>query len=166
MDIEQFTGFNLFYTKNGVKNLTEFQPNFKLKAYRNERRGIAVSTGLILVTPLTRATGNPTIGMFYSNMSKNVNKFNGLRLTGGIYTVAGANKNFGTKNGAIVGIEQPLRGKLSLLGDWYSGKNRFGYTSTGLSYAVTKRQYLYLGYNFGNSGRGNNTMSAYYGLTF
>ena len=159
-------GFNLFYTRNGDKAPIEVQPNFKYKFYEKEKFGISASTGLLLSTPLNAAAGTRTSGMVYTNISKNLKHTNGTRLTGGIYTVVGAKKEFGTKTGVIVGIEQPLKGKLTFLGDWYSGENRFGYSTAGLNYALTKRQFLLVGYNFGNSGRGNNAISAFYGFTF
>ena len=66
----------------------------------------------------------------------------------------------------MVGVVQPLSGKFSFVADWYSGNNRLGYASAGFNYNITKRQYLLAGYSFGNSGRGNNALAAYYGVTF
>ena len=72
----------------------------------------------------------------------------------------------GTKNGAILAYEQPLTGKLSFIADWYSGKNRFGYAAAGFGLTLTRRSSLYAGYNFGNSGRANNSLGLFYGYTF
>lgn len=159
-------GANFFYTRNGVTAPKEFQANVKWQAYKNEKHGFAVSTGAVVFVPLNKAAGRRTFSMFYSNASKIIKDTNGTRLTGGVYTVAGANRDFGTKTGAIIGFEQPLKPRLSFTADWYSGKNRFGYSAAGFSYAVTKKQYLYSGYNFGNSGRANNFISVFYGYTF
>ncbi len=159
-------GVNFFYTRNGSTSPKELQPNIKWKVYEKEKYGIAVSTGAQFFVPLNKSAGRRTFGMFYSNASKIIKKTGETRLTGGFYTVVGAAKGFGTKNGAIVGIEQPIVGKLSFTADWYSGKNRFGYSTAGLSYSFAKRQFFQFGYNFGNSGRANNAFSAFYGFTY
>lgn len=159
-------GFNVFYTRNGGDAPIEFQPNLKWKAYQNEKRGIAVSTGTQFFVPLNRAAGNRTYGMVYGNASKAFERARGMRLTGGAYQMVGITKDFGSKRGAIIGFEQPLKWKFTFLADWYSGKNRFGYSTAGLNYAITKKQFVLVGYNWGNSGRGNNAFSAFYGLTY
>lgn len=159
-------GVNFFYTRNGSTSPKELQFNTKYKVYKKERYGFAVSSGAQFFLPLNKSAGRRTFGMFYSNASKTIKRTKETRLTGGFYTVFGADKNFGTKNGAMVGIEQPLIRKLTFTADWYSGKNRFGYSSAGLSYSFAKRQFFQVGYNFGNSGRGNNALSAFYGFTY
>ena len=65
--------------------------------------------------------------MFYANASKKVSAFRGVRLTSGVYSVFGGGRGFGTKTGAMLGVEQPLTRRISLLADWYSGNNRLGY---------------------------------------
>lgn len=159
-------GANYFFTRNGQNIPMEIQPNAKWKIFEKEKSGLAASTGTIFFVPLNKSAGRRTYGMFYSNASKIVKSTRGTRLTGGIYTVVGASSDFGTKTGAIVAVEQPIKGKLSFAADWYSGKNRFGYSAAGLSYPLTTRQFLMVGYNFGNTGRGNNAFSAFYGYTF
>ena len=159
-------GVNFFYTRNGSTSPKELQLNTKYKVFSREKWGFAVSSGTQMFVPLNRSAGRRTYGMFYSNASKTFKKTKDTRITGGYYTVFGAERDFGTKNGAIVGIEQPLFRKLTFTADWYSGKNRFGYSSAGLSYSFAKRQFFQVGYNFGNSGRGNNAFSAFYGFTY
>ncbi len=159
-------GVNFFYTRNGLTSPKELQFNTKYKVYEKEKYGFAVSSGAQFFVPLNRSAGRRTFGMFYSNASKTIKPTKETRVTGGFYTVFGADRNFGTKNGAMVGIEQPLIRKLTFTADWYSGKNRFGYSSAGLSYSFAKRQFFQVGYNFGNSGRGNNALSAFYGFTY
>lgn len=159
-------GFNLYYTRLGGASPAEFQPNFKFKVFESEKYGVAASTGLIVSTPLNKAAGNRTTGFVYSNVSKVVKQTGGLRLTGGIYTVVGADSSFGTKSGVTIGVEQPIRGRFSFLGDWSSGKNRYGYAAAALNYSITNRSFVAVGYNFGNYGRGNNGLAAFYGLTF
>jgi len=159
-------GINFFYTRNGVTSPKELQANLKWKAYENEKYGFAVTTGSQLFVPLNKSAGKRVYTMLYSNASKVVKHTRGLRLTGGVYTILGEKREFGTKTGGIIGIEKPIKGRLSFIADWYSGKNRFGYSALGLNYALTKRQFLTLGYNFGNTGRGNNAFSAFYGFTY
>jgi hypothetical protein len=160
-------GVNFFYTRTGGDTSPkELQPNIKYKVYENEKYGLAVSTGAQFFVPLNKSAGSRTFGMFYSNASKVFKKTGETRVTGGFYTVFGAERDFGTKTGALIGLEQPIKGKLSFTADWSSGKNRFGYATAGLLYAFTKRQFVQVGYNFGNSGRGNNALSAFYGFTY
>jgi hypothetical protein len=159
-------GVNFFYTRNGQTSPKELQPNFKYKVFEKEKYGLAVAAGGQFFVPLNRSAGRRPFGMFYSNVSKSIKKTGGTRLTGGFYTVVGAERDFGTKNGALIGFEQPIYGKLSMTADWSSGKNRFGYATAGMIYSFTKRQFLQVGYNFGNSGRGNNALSAFYGFTY
>ena len=160
-------GANFFYTRNGSRpSPKEFQPNIKWKTYANERHGIGMSTGAMFFIPLDKSAGTRTFGLVYSNVSKTVKRANGMRLTGGFYTLLGARRSAGTRTGAIVGFEQPVARRVSFIADWYSGKNRFGYSAAGFGLAVTKRQFLYAGYNFGNAGRANNYFSAFYGVAF
>ena len=160
-------GANFFYTRDGSKtSAKEFQPNIKFQAYQNERYGVAVSTGAIAFVPLDKTAGTRTYAMLYANGSKTIKRTKGTRVTGGYYAVVGAERDFGTKRGVILGIEQPLRRKFSFIADWYSGNNRLGYSAAGLNYAITNRQFILVGYNFGNFGRGNNAFSAFYGFTF
>jgi hypothetical protein len=160
-------GVNFFYTRTGGSTSPkELQPNFKYKIYEKEKYGFAVSGGAQFFVPLNRSAGRRTYGMFYSNASKTFKRTGETRVTGGFYTIVGAERGSGTKNGAIVGVEQPVYGKLTFTADWYSGKNRFGYSSAGFGYSFAKRHYIQMGYNFGNSGRANNSLTALYGFTY
>ena len=127
---------------------------------------ITSTAGAIVFVPLNKQTGNRPATLFYSNVSKGFNFARGIRFTGGVYKVLNVERNFGTKTGAIVGIEKTITRKLTFVTDWYSGKNRLGYSAAGLGYALTKKQFITAGYNFGNSGRANNAFSAFYGFTF
>lgn len=156
-------GANVFMTRSSAGTPVEIQPNVKWKAYSSEKHGFAVSGGTILFVPLNKTAGTRTTAMVYANASKTVKK---SRVTAGAYTVLNTKNEMGTKSGALVGFEQPVHRKLSLVADWYSGKNRFGYAAAGFSYFVTPKQTIYAGYNFGNSGRGNNSLGVFYSYTF
>jgi len=159
-------GVNFFYTRNGSNSPKEIQFNGKYKIFEKEKYGLAASTGVQFFVPLNKSAGRRAFGMYYANTSKTIKKTRETRVTGGFYTVFGAERDFGRKNGIILGVEQPLFGKLGGSLDWSSGKNRFGYATAGLSYSFTKKQFIQAGYNWGNSGRGNNALSVFYGVTY
>lgn len=159
-------GANVFYTLYGDESTAELQPNIKWKAYENQKQGVAVSVGSLVFVPLNNAAGTRTSAMFYANASKTIESAKGMRLTGGIYTMAGTEQDFGTRTGAIFGFEQPMTEKLTFMVDWTTGENRFGYSNVALGFAPNKSQYFGVGYSFGNSGRGNNSLSVFYGYTF
>ena len=159
-------GANFYYTRDGGDAVAELQVTIQQTLYQNEKHGIAATAGFIASTPLRDTRGAKSYAMIYANVSKTIDQLKGLRITGGAYTVVGGGDDFGTKTGAMVGVEQPLTKRVSFLADWFSGKNRFGYASGGLNFTITKKQFILLGYNFGNSGAGNNSLAVFYGYTF
>ena len=159
-------GSNFYLTYDGDKTSAQAEFSLKQNVYRNERFGVTVSGGAVAFVPLRARGTDKTSVMVYGVASKSIEPLNGLTVTGGAYHVFGGSDDFGDKTGAIVGVNQPIAGRLSFVADWFSGKNRLGYASAGLNFNVTKRQYLTTGYSFGNSGRGNNSFAAYYGITF
>jgi hypothetical protein len=144
----------------------ELQPNIKYQFYSNEKNGFAAAAGGILYTPIAHRSGVDTFGLLYTTVSKKVKGAYGPRLTGGGYGLLGRANGNGTEGGAIVGYEQPLSTKINFVADWFSGKNRFGYVTPGFSFIVSKSSALYAGYSIGNSGRKNNALFIYYGITF
>lgn len=159
-------GSNFYYTWDGNKSTGQAEFSVKQNVYRSEKLGVSVSGGAVAFVPIRSTTGDKTSVMIYGVASKTVNPLNGMTITGGAYHFFGGSDTFGDKTGAIVGLNQPIVNRVSFVADWFSGKNRIGYASAGLNFAVTKRQYLTTGYSFGNSGRGNNSFAAYYGITF
>ena len=159
-------GANFSYTKTGEIAPVEFIPNVKWKAYFNEKHKVAVTGGAMVFVPLRAEAGSKPAAMVYTNASKSFNAAKGFRLTGGVYQMVGVKSGFGTKNGVMLGYEQVLHKKVSLFADWTSGKNRFGYKAVGFSLPVTKKDVIYTGYNFGNTGRGNNWLNITYGRYF
>jgi len=65
----------------------------------------------------------------------------------------------------MLGLEQPLASKVKFVADWFSGKNRFGYVTPGFANRHEKTSALYAGYSIGNSGRKNNALFVYWGIT-
>lgn len=159
-------GVNVSFTHvTGEDSPVEIQPNIKWQFYSNETNGTAGAAGCVLYTPLTNRAGTDTLGQCYLVGSKQVSGRFGPRFTGGGYLLMGA-PNERSKGGAIVGYEQPLAKRLSMIVDWFSGDNRFGYVSPGLSFATTKDTALTAGYAIANHGRGKNSLFVYYGKQF
>ncbi len=158
-------GVNVAYTKSATPNSIEIQPNIKYQAYQSEKYGVAVSTGAILYAPITRRSGTNTFGMLYGNVSKQFKGNYGARLTGGGYGLVNRASGTGDKGGAMIGFEQPITPKVKFVADWFSGKNRFGYGTPGLAITTSKASALYIGYSIGNSGRKNNSLFVYWGIT-
>ncbi len=144
----------------------ELQPNVKYQFYANEKTGVQASAGAMLYTPIAHRAGIDTFGMIYTTVSKKVKGSYGPRVTGGGYGLVGRANGNGSEGGAIVGYEQPLHPKVTFVTDWFSGKNRFGYVTPGFSFVVSKTSSFYSGYSIGNSGRKNNALFLYYGITF
>ena len=144
----------------------EVQPNVKWQFFGNEDGGVSAAAGAVLYVPVKNRAGADTFAMFYAVVSKKVRGGYGPRLIGGAYTLAGRAGGGGSTGGAIAAYEQPLGGRVSFVVDWLGGRNRFGYVTPGLSVAVSKRSLLNVGYSVGNSGRKNNALFAYYGMTF
>ena len=159
-------GSNFYYTRDGGDRTGQAEFSVKQKVYENEALGRKVTGGAVLFVPLRSLRGDKTHAIVYAEAGKTINQLHGLTVTGGIYHILGGRRNFGTKTGAIVGVVQPVYRRFSFVADWYSGNNRFGYSSAGVNFAITKRQYLTTGYSFGNYGRGNNNLAAFYGITF
>lgn len=161
-------GANYFYTRfsRGTAGAKELQPNIKYQIYESEKKDFAVATGALAFVPLNEAAGRRTFGMIYANAGKTIERTGGTRLTGGYYAVIGAKRESGTRQGTMFGVEQPVTSKLRFTGDWFSGKNRFGYAAAGFDYTFDDHHYMQVGYNWGNTGRGNNAFTALYGYTF
>jgi hypothetical protein len=158
-------GVNVSFTHvTGEDSPVEVQPNVKWQFYSNENHGTAAAVGCVLYTPITNRAASDTLGQCYGVGSKQFSGRFGPRVTGGGYVLIGAASER-TKGGAIAGYEQPLSKRLSFIADWFSGDNRFGYVSSGLSLA-TKDSSLTAGYAFANQGRGKNSLFVYYGKQF
>lgn len=144
----------------------EVQPNIKWQFYSNEGNKTAAAVGCTLYAPVTHRAGTNTLGQCYVVASKKLNGSYGPRFTGGAYGLLHAGQDEQTKAGAIVGYEQPLTNKILLIVDWFSGDNRFGYVSPGLSFTMPGNSALTTGYTIANHGRGKNALFAYYGIQF
>jgi hypothetical protein len=159
-------GVNVSFTHISGQDLpVEVQPNVKWQFYNNEAAGVAAATGCILYTPMNHRAGTDTLGQCYVVGSKRFTGKLGPRFTGGGYSLLGAPSER-RKHGGIVAYEQPLFNRFSLLVDWFSGNNRFGYVSPAISIATSKTTALTTGYTIANHGRGKNALFFYYGKQF
>lgn len=159
-------GVNIAATRSAAPTVAYIQPNIKWQFYSNEKAGTALSGGAILYTPLKDRSSNDTFGLYYANASKKVKGTYGPRLTVGGYGLGSYAASGADKGGAIVGYEQPIASKASFVCDWFSGKNALGYVTPGFSFTLPKNGLLNIGYSVGNSGRKNNALFVYYGITF
>ena len=159
-------GVNVSFTHiSGTDQPVEVQPNVKWQFYNNEKAGVAAATGCILYTPMNHRAGTDTLGQCYVVGSKSFTGSHGPRFHGGGYALIGAASER-TKSGAIVAYEQPLFNRFSFLVDWFSGDNRFGYVSPGISINTSKTMTLTTGYALANHGSGKNAFFVYYGKQF
>jgi len=159
-------GSNFYLTRSGDGSTADVEFSVKRNLYQNEKHAISVSAGAIAFVPLHDHLGDRTSVLAYGNVSRTVKQLGGMTATAGVYHVFYGLNDFGTRTGAMLGIVQPVKGRVSFVADWFSGHNRFGYASAGINVNITKRQYILAGYSFGNSGRGNNALAVYYGVTF
>jgi hypothetical protein len=160
-------GFNVAATDALAPNQpVEVQPNIKWQFYSNEKHGIAFSGGAQGFFTVANRTGADNFGMLYTNASKKITGTYGPRFSGGGYRLVGRAVGNGSLGGAMVGYEQPLHKKVTWINDWFSGKNRFGYVSSGFSIVPNSKTSIGVSYIVGNQGRANNGLFSWVGYTF
>jgi hypothetical protein len=157
------------------------QPNAKWKFYSNDNTGIALAVGGLINTPLSNRDIQDSWGLVYGLISKKIKTGNyGPRFHAGPYGVISANQDsnsgpvsfLGPRAGAILGYEQPVHKRISIVADWYSGKNGLGYFTPGVSISVPGNGLLNAGYSIGNdsweddNATRNRYLFFYYGVTF
>jgi hypothetical protein len=167
--IEAGVNVAMFHTTGFTQ--TYIQPNVKWRFAADDEKGIAASGGTILYTPANNTGTVDTFGLVYGNFSKKVKSGNyGPRFTGGVYGIYDADSAWaGPKAGAIAGYEQPIHPKVSIVADWFSGKNFFGYFTPGVSVTLPHSSLFNAGYSIGNdsyNGNHNRLLFLYYGITF
>jgi hypothetical protein len=158
-----------FYTAAITQVFAE--PNIKWRFFNDDAEGLAADVGGIAFIPMNHRDGIPTFAQPYAEFSKKVKRgMYGPRFHGGVYGVVNGGDLFvGSRAGAIAGYEQPIHPKVSIVADWFSGKNFFGYFTPGLSLSLPKNSVFSAGYSIGNDsyhGNGNRFVFLYYGVTF
>ncbi len=181
--VEVGVNFPAYNTRSTAGNATSgyFQPNIKWKFFSNDDAGVAVAGGALLNTPLNNRDGQDSWALLYSLVSKKVKTGNyGPRLHAGPYGIVSANQDategpvsfLGPRAGVIAGYEQPVHAKASIVADWFSGKNGFGYFTPGISIVLPGSGLLNVGYMIGNdswaksNATKNRYLMVYYGVTF
>ena len=159
-------GVNIFYTRAQPGEPIDLQPNFKWQFYDNEKLGLALATGVVISTPITRRSLGSTTAQVYVVGSKSFTGSYGPRVSFGGYRLVGWFEEGTDKSGIILGYEQPITSKVSFVTDWSSGNNDYGYVVAGTGITLSPKSILYAGYNFGNQGRGNNSLGVFYGYAF
>jgi hypothetical protein len=157
------------------------QPNLKLKYYNNDDAGVALAVGVLWNTPINQREGQDSWGLVYTNVSKKVKSGNyGPRFHVGPYGIVSGNQDptegnvsfTGPRAGVILGYEQPIHARASIVMDWFSGKNYYGYFTPGVSFTLPGSGLLNIGYSFGNNSfedsnaAKNRYFFAYYGVSF
>jgi hypothetical protein len=159
-------GVNVFYTRARPGEPVVVEPNFKWQFYANENLGLAFATGVVISTPITRRHLGNTYAMAYAVGSKSFTGTYGPRVTFGGYRLIGSFEDGTDKTGVILGYEQPITRKLSFITDWSSGNNDYGQVVAGTGFTISPKSWFYAGYNFGNQGRGNNSLGVYWAHEF
>jgi len=142
------------------------QPNFKWQFYNDESKGLAAAAGVLVSMPVTHRSAGRTSGFLYAVGSKKVTGDYGPRFTAGAYHLAVRAEKGTTKQGALIGYEQPINRRLTFIADWTSGRNHLGYLAAGGIVTLSPRGALFAGYSVGNHGRGNNAGVLGYGYRF
>jgi hypothetical protein len=167
-------GANVATLHLGSTNSVFFQPNIKWRFFSNNG-GVAAAAGAILYTPVNHREGVDTFPLVYANLSKKVDHAYGPRFTAGPYSLLGTDTAFGVtgpRGGVLAGYEQPIHSRVSIVADWLSGKNSFGYFTPGVSITLPGNGLFNAGYSIGNdswendNATHNRLLFLYYGVTF
>jgi hypothetical protein len=182
-NLEFGVNFPIYSTRASGASATNgyIQPNAKWKFYENERAGVAVAVGGLLNTPLNNRNAQDSWGLLYGLVSKKIKTGDyGPRFHAGPYGIVSANQDpdkgpvsfWGPRAGVILGCEQPVYKRISVVADWFSGKNGFGYFTPGISITLPKSALLNAGYSIGNDSWADDNAARnwyffiYYGVTF
>jgi hypothetical protein len=162
-------GVNFANTRyaDGGGTFAQIQPNIKYKFFADDESGVAAAAGLVWYSALNHRDLADDFGLVYGLVSKKVKSGDyGPRFHGGIY---GTLSYVDNTAGAILGYEQPVSSKVSVVADWFSQKNFWGYFTPGVSITLPHSGLLNIGYSIGNDsydGNKNRAFFIYYGVTF
>jgi hypothetical protein len=176
-NVEAGVNFPTFHT--GSSDFSEantsayIEPNAKVKVFSDDKMGWAATGGALFHTALNHREDQHSWGLIYGNVSKKVVSGKlGPRFTAGPYGVMVSDENFaGPRGGVLLGYEQPVQAKVSIVADWFSGKNYYGYFTPGVSITLPKNGLLNVGYSIGNdswqdsNATKNRYFFMYYGIT-
>jgi hypothetical protein len=168
-NVEAGVNFNFTHTSGFTQSY--IQPNLKWKFASSDEKGLAGSLGGILFAAMNNRSSTTDFGLVYGNFSKKVTTGDfGPRFTAGPYGTIG--RLAGPEGGVVLGYEQPIHARASIVADWFSGKNYFGYFTPGVSFVLPRSGLLNVGYSIGNDSWENDNATKnrflfiYYGVTF
>jgi hypothetical protein len=186
-DVEAGVNFPIYHYDASPSTYSYIQPDMKWKFFKNDDMGLAIDAGFVVNIPLNNTAAQAPWTYIYGNISKKWK--DGPRVTIGpygvlanadeasgpvsfVYTDANGVVHPGTRGGVLLGYEQPLRGPVSFVADWFSSKNNLGYFTPGVSIALPHNGLVNIGYSIGNdswegsNGNKNRYIFIYYGVTF
>ena len=142
-------GLNLSGNINPGPDSTTLAPTIKYKAYDGDDNGWSIVVGDHLFIPVR----NKSYGLgnyVYAEASKTFSTK--TRITFGGYHFSDNVVAPGAQRaGGQFGFEQPIRPKVVIAADWYTGKHSAGYFTPGLIFRPHSRLTAYAGYSLGNS---------------
>jgi hypothetical protein len=171
-NFELGVNFPIYHTRTSGASATNgyIQPNAKWKFYDNDKAGVALAAGGLFNTPINNRNDQDSWGLLYGLFSKKIKTGDyGPRFHAGVMAASSA---FGSHTGVLLGYEQPVQKKVSIVADWCSGNNGLGYFTPGVSITVPGSGLLNLGYSIGNDSWKNSNAAknrfffVYYGVTF
>ena len=168
-NVEAGVNVNVGHTSGFTQSL--IQPNLKWKFLNNTEQGVGGAIGGIAYFAGNNRESTRDFGLVYGQFSKKVVTGSyGPRFHAGPYATIG--KLAGPEGGVILGYEQPVHAKATIVADWFSGKNFFGYFTPGISFTLPHTSLLNIGYAIGNdswaddNATKNRYLFIYYGITF
>jgi hypothetical protein len=140
-------------------------PTAKWKFYQGKDNGWAFVVGNNLFIPVrNRSYGAGNYA--YAEISKTFKS--GTRITAGGYDFTKNVVSSANRGGGQFAFEQPLNRKVTVAGDWYTGKHNSGYFTPGVIFKPFPKVTGYAAYSIGNDhpGRGNHFFLLEVGYNF
>ena len=159
-------GVNILGNVQPGPDSTTIAPSAKWKVYDGGDNGWAMVLGDNLYFPV-RNKGYDAGTYAYTTIQKTLNKSTRVGFGGYFFSknVVAANAN---RAGGQFTIEQPLKKKVTLAADWFTGKHGAGYFTPGVVFKVGSKVTGYASYSIGNqnASRGNHYFLLEFGYNF
>lgn len=126
---------------------TTLVPAIKWKFYQGKNNGVAIVVGDHVYLPVRNRAYNAG-NYVYAEISKTFKS--GTRVTAGGYDFTRSVVAVANRAGGQFGFEQPLKKKVSLAADWFTGKHTAGYFTPGVIFKCGSKVTGYAGYSIGN----------------
>ncbi len=156
-------GVSWSVTVSGIPGpATEWLPHVKWRLF--ETKGVTIAAGASWHVP-PPAPDADRYGLVYAVAGRELGGRRPASLTAGVYTLVDRERSTDTRRGVGLGWEQPIATRWSFDVDWMSGRNWYGYLTTGLTYSAGP-QWLFGGYCFGNDVHANHGPCVSLGRSF